>query len=120
VSTWTVLGGNTAWETGMNLRSTEDKKSIYWEKALIFDLDGTPVRFTPDGRVSVIDAIRVVTDSRFPKSIWENIRTEHPEILSYCEDYSFQKEGPIPVVGSEGWERIWMLLPEFMSDPGML
>jgi hypothetical protein len=120
VSTWTVLGGNTAWETVINLRSTEDKKSIYWEKALIFDLDGTPVRFTPDGRVSVIDAIRVVTDSRFPKSIWETIATEHPEILGYCEDYSFQKEGPIPVVSSEGWERIWMLLPEFMSDPNML
>lgn len=87
---------------------------------MIFHMDDTPVRFTPDGKVSVIDAIRVVTDSQFPSSIWETIATKHPEILSYCEDYSFKKEEPIPVVGSEGWERIWMLLPDFLSDPDLL
>ncbi len=95
------------------------KENIYREKALIFYLDDIPVRFTPDGKVSVIDAIRVVTDSQFPSSIWENVKTRYPEIETLCEEYSFHTEEPIPVVGSEGWERIWMLLPDFLSDPDL-
>jgi hypothetical protein len=33
----------------------------------------------------------------------------------HCEDYLFQIEGPISVVNSEGWETIWMLLPNYLS-----
>jgi len=86
------------------------------EQALIVNLDSVPLRFTPDGKVSVIDAIRAVSNSKRPSSIWANLRVEHPEILIYCEDYSFQGEGPIPVIDSKGWERVWMLLPDFLSD----
>ena len=89
------------------------------EQALIVNLDSVPLRFTPDGKVSVIDAIRAVSNSKRPSSIWENLRVEHPEILIYCEDYSFQGEGPIPVIDSKGWERVWMLLPDFLSDPNV-
>ena len=86
-------------------------------QALILNLDNEPVRFTPDGKVSVLDAIRAVGNSDHPSSLWENLKKEHPEILLHCEDYSFQKEGPAPVVNSEGWERIWILLPDYFSDP---
>ena len=86
------------------------------EQALIVNLDSVPLRFTPDGKVSVVDAIRAVSNSKCPFSIWENLKVEHPEILLYCEDYSFQGESPTPVVNSKGWERVWMLLPDYLSD----
>jgi len=85
-------------------------------QAMVFTLNNEPVRFTPEGKVSVIDAIRVVTDSNSPDAIWDTLKAEHPEILMHCENYSFQTEGPIPVVNSEGWETIWMLLPDYLSD----
>ena len=86
------------------------------EQALIANLDSVPLRFTPDGKVSVVDAIRAVSNSDFAYSIWENLKAEHPEILIYCEDHYFQGEGPIPVIDSKGWEGVWMLLPDYLSD----
>ena len=67
------------------------------EQGLIVNLDSVPLRFTPKGRVSVIDAIRAVSSSDHPDSLWENLKAEQPEILIYCEDYSFQEEGPVPI-----------------------
>jgi len=83
------------------------------------NLDSVPLRFTPDGKVSVFDAIRAVTNSNRPYSIGESLKAEHPEILIYCEDYSFQGEDPIPVIDSGGWERVWMFLPDFLSAPNV-
>lgn len=83
---------------------------------LILNLGSDPLRFTPDGKVSVVDAIRAVSNSDSPYSIWENLKAEHPEILLYCVDYSFQGKGPVPVIDSKGWERVWMLLPDYLSD----
>ena len=59
------------------------------EQTLIVSLDSEPLRFTPDGKVSIVDAIRAVTNSNRPYSIWKNLKAEHPEIFIYCEDYSF-------------------------------
>lgn len=80
------------------------------------NLDNHPVRFTPDGKVSVVDAIRAVSNSDRHLSIWEDLKTAHPEILMHCECYSFEGEGPISVVNSEGWEGIWMLLIEYLLN----
>ena len=85
-------------------------------QAMVFTLNNQSVRFTPDGKVSVVDAIRIVTNSNSPDAIWDTIKAEHPEVLMHCEDYSFQIEEPIPVVNSEGWETIWMLLPNYLLD----
>lgn len=86
------------------------------DKALVVNLDSEPVRFTPDGKVSVVDAIRAVSNSNRPRAIWENLKVEHPEILTYCEDYPFQGERFFLVANSKGWERILMLLPGYLSD----
>jgi hypothetical protein len=86
------------------------------DKALVVNLDTEPVRFTPDGKVSVVDAIRAVSNSNRPRAIWENLKVEHPEILTYCEDYPFQGEKSVLVANSKGWERISMLLPSYLSD----
>jgi hypothetical protein len=78
------------------------------EQPLIVNLDSNPLRF-----------IRALSNSNRPYSIWENLKAEHPEILMHCEDYSFQGEGPVPVIDSKGWERVWMLLLDFLSDPNV-
>jgi hypothetical protein len=90
---------------------------VFMEQTVTVSLDSVALRFTPDGKVSVIDAIRAVSSSNHPQAIWEKLKAEHPEILLYCEDYSFQEEGPIPVIDSRGWERVWMLLPDYLSYP---
>jgi hypothetical protein len=95
------------------------KERLFMEQALIINLDNETVRFTPDGRVSVIDVIRAVSNSNCPWDIWERLRTEHPEILIHCEDYSFLREGPIPGMDSEGLGKIWMLLHNYLLDPNL-
>jgi hypothetical protein len=86
------------------------------DQALILNLENNPIRFTPDGRVSVVDAIRAVSNVRCPGDLWESLKAEHPEILPFCEEYLFLGEGSVSVVTSEGWEKIWALLPDYLSD----
>jgi len=80
------------------------------------NLDNNPIRFTPDGKVSVIDAIQAVSNSNRARPIWESLKREHPDILLHCEDYSFQREAPTPVVTSDGWERVFILLPDYLLE----
>jgi len=87
------------------------------EQALIIHLDNEAVRFTHDGKVSVLDAIRALCNSSCQGAIWGNLKREHPEILIHYEDYSFLREGPIPVVESEGLGKVWMLLLDYLLDP---
>jgi len=87
------------------------------DQALILNLDNEQVRFTPDGKVSVFDAIKAVCDANDPQAIWENLKEEHPEILTHCEDYPFQGESHVPVIDSKGWEKIWILLPDYLTHP---
>jgi hypothetical protein len=85
------------------------------EDTLIVNFDNHPIRFTPDGRISIVDAIKAVSKSDHPQSIWEDLKAKHPEILLHCEDYSFGKEGCTEVVDSEGWEIIWIFLPYYLG-----
>ena len=83
---------------------------------MTLNLDNKPIRFTPDGKVSVIDAIQAVSNSNRARPIWESLKREHPDILLHCEDYSFQREAPTPVVTSDGWERVFILLPDYLLE----
>jgi hypothetical protein len=86
------------------------------QEPLTVHLDEKPVRFTPDGKVSVVDAIEATMHSNRAHDIWETLKDGHPEILHYCEDYPFQEETPIPVVDSTGWEMIMTLLFCYLSN----
>ena len=86
------------------------------EEAFVVYMDEDPVTFTEDGRVSVIDAIRMVLDLGNAPDLWERMKTEHPGILDHCEDFPFREQGTVPVIDKEGWEKIWMLLPEYLFD----
>ena len=86
------------------------------EEDVIVDLDNVAVRFTPEGKISVIDAIRAVSNFEHPWTVWASLTTEHPEILDHCEDYSFHMQGSVPVANSKGWEKICAVLPEYLPD----
>ncbi len=88
------------------------------EKYVIIDFGNTTVWFTPEGKISVIDAIIAVSSSDKPWDLWENLKTKNPEILDYCENYSFQSKEPVPVVDTDGWDKIFAALIEqnLMAD----
>jgi hypothetical protein len=83
---------------------------------LVVHLDDDPVRFTPDGKVSVLDAIKALTQMDCPKPLWDHLKRNHPEILGYCGSYSFQKGQSLPVVDNEGWDVIWPVLMTYLWD----
>jgi len=94
------------------------KGRILMDQALTITLDNDSVRFTPDGKVSVVDAIKMVTGSDNPWSIWENLTAEHPDLLTHCKEHASQNEGVVPVLDSEGWEKIWMMLLDYLQELG--
>lgn len=83
------------------------------EEAFWVYMDENPVAFTEDGRVAVLDAIRMVLDSDNAPVVWEKMKEEHPEILHHCKDHAFREQGTVSVIDKEGWEKIWMMLPEY-------
>ena len=85
------------------------------EQNLVVHFDGDPVRFTPDGRLSVLDAIGALVSSDCPTSLWDDVKKKHPEIMSYCGSYSFQKGQSLPVVDNEGWNRLSIVLMDYLS-----
>jgi hypothetical protein len=101
-------------ETGLIWRVYQEDGGM--EQEVIMDLDAVSVRFTADGKISVIDAIKAVSSSEHPWIVWESLKAEHPEILNYCEDYTFHMQGPVPVANSEGWDKICAVLPEYLPD----
>jgi hypothetical protein len=44
------------------------------EQNLVVSFDGDPVRFTPDGRVSALDAIGALTHSESPYSLCDDVK----------------------------------------------
>ncbi|MGD2126191.1 MAG: hypothetical protein PVG99_08940 [Desulfobacteraceae bacterium] len=86
------------------------------DEAVIVNLDDDPIRFTPDGRMSVLDAIQALSNSSRPGSIWKTLKAEHPEILRHCDEYLFHGGDIVPVTGVEGWEAICALLSFYVSE----
>jgi hypothetical protein len=84
------------------------------EQELTLTLDDGPIRFTRDGKISVIDAIKMVTCSEHPEVLWGTLKEEHPEILDHCEERQFQEEGATQVADAQGWEIIGMFLFDHM------
>jgi len=77
-------------------------------------LDQHPIRFTPDGKVAVMDAIRALSDLTDSGRIWHSLSQTHPEIISLCDTYHFIHTEPTPVADSEVWDTIQGLLFDYL------
>jgi hypothetical protein len=78
------------------------------DKYFTLKLDQEIVRFTPDGKVSVLDAIGALFDEEQPDSVWQKLKEDHPAIADLCQGYDFRPgtAGKAEVVDIEGWEII--------------
>ena len=80
-------------------------------KTYLLDLGGTDIRFTPEGKVAVVDAIEALCAGRKSEQIWRDMVAAHPEIDALCETYRFAGASPAKVVDAPGWSVIEDLLP---------
>jgi hypothetical protein len=78
----------------------------------IDDFNGE-VRFTPDGRVSVYDAIAFVTGISNPRDTWDDLKKRVPEVVGKTDNFQFPGKGqrPTPVTDLQGFGEIVVLLP---------
>ncbi len=79
-----------------------------------------PIRFTPEGKICVIDIIKVLCNTNQPFSLWQKLTTDHPEILADCEHYPFEQGETLPVVHGEGWEQVLGYLPYYRQTQGLV
>ena len=79
-------------------------------------LDGDSVRFTPDGKIAVVDAIKALSARNCAEGIWESLKAERPEFKGLCEGYHFQAGKVDSVVDGEGWEKIEDALLDYILD----
>lgn len=70
-------------------------------------------RVTPDGRVSVFDAIEFTTGQKNPHQVWKNLTDRVPEVLQKVENFQFSGKGQreTPVATLEGFLEILVILP---------
>jgi hypothetical protein len=85
-------------------------------KHFMMQLDGDHVRFTPDGKIAVLDAIRALSAREEAEHIWKALKEERPEFKDLCEKYNFRKDKIEGVVGTEGWEKIEDALLDYIMD----
>jgi hypothetical protein len=83
-------------------------------------LEKEHIRFTPDGKVAVVDAIRALSASDEPESVWESLKAECPEFNELYQDYDFHENNFEAVVDDKGWEKIETALLDYILDHNCL
>ncbi|MGD9212658.1 MAG: hypothetical protein PVI90_17880 [Desulfobacteraceae bacterium] len=79
-------------------------------------LDQTQIKFTPDGKVAVLDAIASLCSDKDTHTLWEGLLTQHPELVELCENYPFSPKRQTLVTDGSGWERIQLALFDHLID----
>lgn len=79
---------------------------------VILEMDGDRIRFTPDGKISVLDAISALSPFSDSGALWDWLASENPGILQYCQSYPFENEEAMLVVDSQGWDIILTALAD--------
>lgn len=81
-------------------------------------IDQDTIKFTPDGKVDVMDAIATLcgNDQKAAQKIWQRLIKEHPEAVDSFEDYRFSGQERTPVADSRGWSAIQAILFDYMLE----
>ncbi len=69
-----------------DFKSTSSNSSVF----IGFEDFGGKVRFTPDGRVSVYDAIAFSTGHKNPYQVWKDLIERDSVFLRKTEEYKFE------------------------------
>ena len=89
-------------------------------EGIILSLAENSVRFTPNGEIAVIDAIKSLSESDTAEEIWKTLKDQNPEILGHCRRFHFSKSKSAMVADSRGWEQIESLLFDYILDQSLL
>lgn len=83
-------------------------------KHVAMKIDGNHIRFSPDGKVAVIDAIKALGAKDDAEQIWETLKKQYPEFKEICQNYKFKEEQSDSVVDGEAWQMIEDALYNYM------
>jgi hypothetical protein len=86
------------------------------ESFVTLQLEDDEIRFTPDGRIAVVDAINALSGSDCPDCLWEELKRNHPQIGRMCSNYTFPEKGSALVADVESWVVIQDLLLEQLVE----
>lgn len=79
-------------------------------------LDEDRVRFTPDGKIVVVDAIGALLEERRPESVWKQLKANRPSLHGLFEEHDFGASTRHQVTDSQGWEVIESELFDYLVD----
>ena len=79
---------------------------------------GQPVRFTENGQVLVLDAIRIVSDTKNPETLWNNFKNKFPQVGNLCEvvEVLDDKSQPVLVANRENIGLLFAVLYRFLAS----
>lgn len=70
-------------------------------------LDDRPVRFTPDGKLYIVDAIAALGwIHQDGGDLWETLIKKKPQVKQYVDYRHGEGDEPLPVTDSDGWHHI--------------
>lgn len=69
-------------------------------------LDDKPVRFTPDGKLYIVDAIAALAQIHPAADLWETLKKEKPQVKQYVDYRPGEGDEPRPITDSNGWDHI--------------
>lgn len=69
-------------------------------------LDDMPVRFTPDGKLYIVDAIAALAQIHEANDLWETLQKEKPQVKQYVDYHHGEGDKLLPITDSDGWDHI--------------
>lgn len=79
-------------------------------------IDQDTIKFTPEGKIDVLDAIASLGAAQDPPALWQRLLLLNPELAALCQSYPFANQPPSLVADGDGWERIQAALFEFIVE----
>jgi hypothetical protein len=74
------------------------------------------VRFTPGGKIVVVDAIGALLGEQRPESVWKRLKAKRPSLHGLFEEHDFGGSTRHQVTDSHGWEVIESELFDYLVD----
>jgi hypothetical protein len=81
-------------------------------------VDNERIKFTPGGKVAVLDAIASLCPGEDTQALWERLLRQQPELNGLCEDYPFSRRKSTLVTDGQGWEIIQEALFDYILETG--
>jgi len=79
-------------------------------------LDDWSVRFTPEGKLYIVDAIAALSQVYKATDLWETLQKKKPQVKQYVDYYQGEGDKSLPITDSEGWGHIQDHLFDYLIE----